>query len=175
VRWLDDLIAGSNWSGIVLGMSLALALFGAGVAGFARRPRAAVSGLSATMMGVAGVLLALGNDYLAIAVAFVLGAAVPSLLLLALTVSPSSAEADFKPRNPVPVQVVIVVSWAVLTLGVMRARWAPQGGASQNTIEWIGSRFLTDHLLTLDLIAGLLAVAACGAIALLRGRGARRT
>jgi NADH:ubiquinone oxidoreductase subunit 6 (subunit J) len=174
VSWLDDIAGATNWSGVFLGMSLALALFGGGIAAFARHPRAAASGLSAAMFGVAGVLLALGNDYLAIVVAVVLGAAIPSLLLLALAVTPS-VESDFKPEPRPAITSVVVVVGAMLAFAMLRARWAPPGPASQGAIEWIGSRFLTDHLVTLELIAGLLAVSACGAIALLRGRGARRS
>lgn len=163
-----------NWAGVVMGVSLALALLGAMVAAFSSRRQSAVLGLSAAMFGVAGVSLALGNDYMAIVIAVVLGAGVPAVMLLAMAATPPM-ETDFKPGPRAPlVGVLLVAMFAGLALVMIRARWAPSSLMSQNTVEWIGSRFLTDHLFTLDLVAALLAVAACGAVALLRGRIARR-
>jgi NADH:ubiquinone oxidoreductase subunit 6 (subunit J) len=163
-----------NWAGMGLGVSLALALIGGAGAAFARHPRAAVAGLAVAMLGVAGACFALGNEYLAIVVAALLGAGVPTILMLALAAAPP-VESDRRPGRRAVLWLALMAAGAgVLALVLLRARWVPAGSVSQNTVEWLGSRFLTDHLVTLDLIAALLCVAACGAVALLRGRTARR-
>lgn len=162
-----------NWNGALFGVSLVLALLGAGAAAFAASLRAAVRALVPAMFGVAGVLFAMGHGYTATCVAVILGLFVPFMLLLTLRVAPGP-EPDRRGGRTPWVTPSIVLALAGLAWIAMRAPWPPAGGGRQDGIEWLGSRLLTDHLLLLDLMAMLLATAACGAIALLRGRAARR-
>jgi NADH:ubiquinone oxidoreductase subunit 6 (subunit J) len=164
-----------NWAGLVFGLSLVLALLGAVVTSFAQRSRHVVGGLATGMCGVAGICLALGNDFLALLVMALLGAAVPAAMLAALLLAPV-AEPDVRPgrSRSMAVALGIVVGFGVLAWVVTQTAWVPAGGPRQESIEWIGSRFLTDHLLTMVLGAALLSLSALGAVALLRGRRAGR-
>lgn len=162
-----------NWSGLVFGASAALALGAGAGAAFARRTRHAVVALAAAMCGVAGICLTLGNDFVAIAALTVLGAGVPSVLLAAVLLAPP-AEPDLRPgaaRRAV-LAALGAVCFGALALLLTRTPWAPPGGSRQTQIEWLGSRLLTDHLLTLGLVCLMLATAAMGAVAVLRARRA---
>lgn len=164
-----------NWAGLLFGVSLVAALLGAGGAAFAQRPRQAVYALGAAMAGVSGVCLALGNDFLALVVLVLLGLAVPAALLAALLLAPVS-EPDTRTerlRGPL-VALGIAAGFGLLAWVVTQTAWLPAGGSRQQSIEWLGSRFLTDHLLTLELCAALLSLSALGVVALLRGRRAGR-
>ena len=164
-----------NWAGLVLGASLALCLLGATITAFAKKPRAAVAGLSAALLGVAGACLAIGNEYLAIVIAAVPGLLVPATMVLALHAAPAP-DTDLRPRGRRGVFVAGILVLALLGIAWLATRtaWPPAGGTLQDGIEWLGTRLLTDHLLTVVLTAALLAASACAAIALLRGRTARR-
>lgn len=163
-----------NWSGFVLGLSLALALLGGGVTAFARQPRAAVGGLAAAMLGVAGACLTMGNEYLAIVIGGLGGVVIPSIMTLALHAG-STPESDLRLRGRSLMWVWVILGVVLLTARIMLgAAWPPAGGSLQDGIEWLGSRLLTDHIATIVLACGLLSAAACAAVALMRGRTARR-
>src|SRR5207237_1029459 len=88
----NDLAAG--WLGPRSPVSrLALALIGGAGAALAPTARGAVVWLAAAMLGVGGICLALGNDFVALLVIALLALAVPALLLLALELAPA-AEPD---------------------------------------------------------------------------------
>jgi len=160
-----------NWAGLVFGLSLVLALLGAFVAVFAQRSRHATSGLAAGMCGVAGICLALGNDFLALMVLVLLGVAVPAAMIAALLLAPVP-EPDVRAERSrgVLVALGIAAGFGVLAWVVTQAEWQPAGGSRQQSIEWLGSRLLTDHLLTMALAAAWLGLSALAAVALLRGR-----
>jgi len=164
-----------NWAGLMFGFSLALVLVGGGTAAFAQRPRIAVISLAAAMCGVAGVCLALGNDFLALLVLLLLAAAVPSAMLGALLLAPV-AEPDSRAggvRGPL-VAAGIAAGFGLLAWLLTQGAWLPAGGSRQQSMEWLGSRLLTDHLLTMELGAALLGLSSLGVVALLRGRRAGR-
>jgi len=164
-----------NWAGLVFGLSLVLVLLGAGGAAFAQQSRYAVYCLAATMTGVAGICLALGNDYLALLVFLLLAVAVPAAMIAALLLAPvADNDTRTEGRRGTFIAMGIVVGFGVLAWVLTQAAWVPAGGPRQQSIEWLGSRFLTDHLLTMELGAALLALSALGVVALLRGRGACR-
>lgn len=163
-----------NWAGVIYGVSIPLALIGGVGAAFARSTRSAVVSLAGAMLGVAGVCLALGNDFIAIVVATVLGAGVPSAFLLALALAPApDPDVRTGSRRGAVVAALMAAGFGALAWLMTRGPWPPAGGTRQNSIEWLGSRLLTDHLVTMDLLAALLATSACGAIALLRARTRR--
>ena len=163
-----------NWAGLVFGASLALALAGATGAAFVPRPRQAIYLLGLSMFGVAGVCLTLGNDFLAGASAVALGVLVPAMLLTALLLAPAPEPDARGGSRGAWVAGGIVAGLALLAWLLTRAPWPPAGGQRQSAIEWLGSRLLTDHLLTLNVGAALLGVAGLGVVALLRGRSAGR-
>jgi NADH:ubiquinone oxidoreductase subunit 6 (subunit J) len=160
-----------NWAGLIFGAGAALALSGGVAAAFSRGARQAVFALAAAMFGVAGMCLALGNDFMAIAVLTVLGAGVPSMLFTAILLAPP-AEPDRRPGAGRGASVAALAVLAALALATLltRTRWAPAAGQRRTQIEWLGSRLLTDHLLTFGVLALLLAAVALGAVALLRAR-----
>ena len=159
---------------MVFGGSLALALIAGAGAAFAQRPRHAVLSLSASMVGVAGTCLVLGNDVLALVILVLLAASVPAALLVALSLAPTPEPDARAGRSGLLVAAGISVGFALLAWILTRTPWPPAGGIRQTGIEWLGSRLLTDHLLALDLMAALLGLAGIGAVALLRGRRASR-
>jgi len=160
-----------NWTGVVFGAAMALALTGAAAAALLPRARHGIVGLAASMLGVAGICLSLGYDFLAVMIAVVLGAVVPTIMLAALLLAPLPVpDAQAGRRRATAVSVLMVLGFVALGWLLTRAPWPPAGGARQNSVAWLGSRLLTDHLLTLDLVAALLGLAALSATALLRGR-----
>jgi NADH:ubiquinone oxidoreductase subunit 6 (subunit J) len=164
-----------NWPGLVFGLSLALALLGAAGAAFAQGARNAVVGLAVAMAGVAGICFALGNDFLALLVLLLLAAAVPAAMIGALLLAPvPEPDTRSEGRRGPTVAFAIAAGFGVLAWVVTQAAWLPAGGSRQQSIEWLGSRLLTDHLLTLELWASLLCLSALGTVALLRGRRAGR-
>ena len=163
-----------SWAGPVFGASLALALAGATGAAFVQRPRQAICLLAVSMFGVAGACLALGNDFLAVAAAGVLGVLVPVMLLSGMLLAPLPEPDARGGSRGAWVAGGIVAGFALLAWLLTRAPWPPAGGQRQTAIEWLGSRLLTDHLLTLDLGAALLGLAGLGVVALLRGRSSGR-
>jgi len=164
-----------NWPGLVFGVALALALLGTVAATFADRPMHAAFGLAAAMLGVGGVCLALGSDFIAMVVVALLGAAVPAVILATLLLAPVP-EPDVRTSRARAAAVAAGMTLGFLVLGwfVTAAPWVPAGGSRQQAVEWLGSRFLTDHLLTFVLLAATLALAGLGTVALLRGRRAGR-
>ena len=158
-----------NVIGILFGVSLVLALIGGAGVAFAATTRASVYALATAMLGIAGICLALGNDFVAIAVLIMMVLTVPAVLLLTLDLAPPP-QPDVRNGVTVPVMAGMLTCGAALALLLGRTVWLPAGGARENTIEWIGSRFLSDHLVLLDLLAGFLALSTVAVVALLRGR-----
>ena len=164
-----------NWPGLVFGVSLSLALIGTLGATFAERPASALVSLSAAMLGVGGVCLALGSDFIALLVIALLGAAVPSVMAAALVLSPVPQPDVRSSRDRAGlVAIGMIGGFGLLAWLLTTSPWVPAGGVRQQSVEWLGSRFLTDHLLTLELLAAMLALAGVGTVALLRGRRAGR-
>lgn len=163
-----------NWPGIIFGIALALALLGAAGAAFAQQARHAVCSLSVAMLGIAGVCLTLGNDVIAIVVTVVLAAAVPAAMLAANLLAPIPESDRREGRRGLVVALGVSVAFAALAFLLTRTAWVPAGGAPQTGAPWLASRLLTDHLVTMDLLALLLGLAGVGAVALLRGRGPGR-
>ncbi len=163
-----------NWPGLLFGVSAALALGGGALAAFARHARVAVFALAGAMLGVAGLCLAMGSGFVFLLAAILLGVLVPATLLLAVVLAPPAAP-DVRPggRN-LAVAALGVTLFLALAMVLTRSAWPPAGGQLQASAEWLGSRLATDHVYTFLLTGAALALAAVGAVALLRPRGARR-
>ncbi len=162
-----------NVVGILFGVSLALALIGGAGVAFAATTRASVYALATAMLGVAGVCLALGNDFVAIVVLIMMVLTVPAIFLMTLDLAPPP-QPDRASSGVAAVAAGMAIGGAALAWLLVRTVWLPAGGARENTIEWIGSRFLSDHLVLMDLLAGFLALSSIAALALLRGRARSR-
>lgn len=164
-----------NWAGIAFGAAMAAAVAGGAGAAFLPRLVPAALALAGAGLGVAGMCLVLGADYVAIVVALLLGALVPSALLIVAVLAPPP-EPDLRSslRRRGAVAVLTTGIFFALVLTLTRRPWPPAGGPRQLTVEWLGSRLLTDDLPILLAAAGLLAVAASGAVALLRPRARQR-
>jgi NADH:ubiquinone oxidoreductase subunit 6 (subunit J) len=164
----------ATWAGVLFGGCAALALVGAAGAVFARETPHAVGAAAAALLGVAGMCLALGSDFVAVAVALVLGVAVPAALLVAAHVAPPPTP-DLRPGRAriVGAAVLVVAGFAALGWAVTQTAWPPAVGQRDLTAPWLGWRLLTDDLLALVLLMALLGVAGIAAASLLRGRQPR--
>ena len=163
-----------NVAGLLFGFCAALALVAAAAAVFARETPHAVVAAGAALLGVAGMCLALGSDFVAAVVALALGLMVPALALAAAQLAPPPVP-DHRPGRSrlAGVALLVLVLFAALGWGMTATRWPPAAGPRDLTPPWLGWRFLTDDLLVLVLLLALLGVAGVIAASLLRGRGAR--
>lgn len=162
-----------NWTGFLFGLAAMAALLGGAAAALLRDALRAVAALAVAMMGVAGMCLALGNDFLAIVIAFVLASAVPGAALVVALLAPPPVP-DVRPGAwPVGRAVIAaLLIWAGLGVLLARAGWPAAGGRRETGAVWVGFRLLSDHLSVLTAAAALLALSALGAVALLRARRA---
>lgn len=163
-----------NVAGLLFGFSAALALVAAAGALFARETPHAVAAAGAAMLGVAGLCLALGSDFVAAVVALGLGVAVPACLVVAAQLAPPPVP-DHRPGRARLIGVALAVLGLFAGLGwvITAAAWPPAGGPLDVSAPWLGWRLLTDDLLILILLLALLAVAGTTAAALLRARARR--
>ncbi len=164
-----------NWPGIVFGAALATAIGGAVAAAFLPRVATATLALAASAIGVALMCLALGADYLALVIAVVPGAAVPGALIAACALAPP-ADPDVRAARGrrVAVGAGVVALFVALTLVFAGTPWPDAAGRRELTVDWLGSRLLSDALPVLVVATALLGLAAVGAVALLRPRARRR-
>ncbi len=164
-----------NWVGALFGASAVLAALAGGAAAFAPRPRHAAGALALAMLGIAGVVLTIGYDFLAIAIVALLAGAVPAAALAAMRTEGTEAT-DARGRDvdpgvrPVMVAVVsgIAVSGAVAGLLWRTTDWVSPGGVRQVEAVWLGWSLLSTDLATFLAIGLLLAIAGIGAVLVLR-------
>ncbi|HWO87823.1 MAG TPA: NADH-quinone oxidoreductase subunit J [Gemmatimonadales bacterium] len=163
-----------NWAGVLFGACAAIALLGGAMAAFARSPRAALLALAPTMLGIAGMTLSLGYDFLGIVVAAVLAAGVPAASLLALAAAPQpEAERVTRRDSLIAGAVGTGTALAVLYL-LLRTEWLLPGGQRHNEAVWLGWSLLSTDLAAFVMLACLLAACGIGAVVVLRGRRSRR-
>jgi NADH:ubiquinone oxidoreductase subunit 6 (subunit J) len=163
-----------NWTGLLFGLAAMVAVLGGAAAAFLRDALRAVAALAVAMMGVAGMCLALGNDFLAIVIAFVLASAVPAAALVAALLAPPPVpDARRGAWSVGRAAIVAAAVWAALGLVLVRAGWPVAGGRRETGAAWVGFRLLSDDLSVLVAAAALLALSSLGAVALLRARRAR--
>ncbi len=171
-----------NWAGFVFGASAALALIGALFAVTLKNIFHNILGFALSLVGVAGLLLTLGSDFLAIVLLLVYVGALGIAMVYAVMLSqPLDA-----PRAPRSVSKVVgsallaAMAGAALWLVVRAARFPPQAGVLEVTPQWTGYRLLSDYVLAFELISVLLVIAMIGAVMVARrdpaqgGRGGPR-
>ena len=161
---------------LVFAGSAAVALGGALIAVLMRNIFHNILGFALAMLGVAGVFLGLGADFLAAVFVLVYVGAVAIAMVYAVMLSHPLDQAP-RPRNAFK---VLGAGLLTLTLGVLL--WAlldtypfERTVGEGTTAAHIGARFLTDYVLAFELISVLLLIAMMGAVMVARraktGRG----
>jgi NADH:ubiquinone oxidoreductase subunit 6 (subunit J) len=159
-----------NWAGAVFGVSAAIALLGALGAVGLRSIFHNILSFAVAMLGVAGVFLSLGSDFLAVVFVLVYVGAVAIAMVYAVMLS---YPLDLPPRPRSRWKVVGAAGFAGVGAGaiwlVLRsALWISPGGRPEVTAAHIGARFLQDYVLAFELVSVLLVVAMMGAVVVAR-------
>jgi len=159
-----------NWTGFLFGASAALALVGALFAVGLKNIFHNILGFALSLVGVAGLFLTLGSDFLAIVLLLVYVGALGIAMVYAVMLS-QPLDAPRAPRSLPKVAgaallaaAVAMALWAVLH----RAHFPPQAGALEVTPQFTGFRLLSDYVLAFELISVLLVVAMIGAVMVAR-------
>ncbi len=160
-----------NWDGLLFGVSGAVALVGAMLAVGLKNIFHNILGFALALVGVAGLFLSLGSDFLAVILILVYVGALAVAMVYAVMLS-YPLDTTPQPRR-VP-KVLAAAALAILVAGalyalVLRAHFPPAArGAPENTAQWAGYRLLRDYVLAFELISVLLVVAMIGAVMVAR-------
>ena len=161
---------------LVFGICAALALGGALLAVGGRNIFHNILGFALAMLGVAGVFLSLGSDFVAAVFVLVYVGAVAIAMVYAVMLSQPLDQAP-RPRRAGKVAGAAGLAalaggtlWSVVRAGpwMHALAGAPAGAAV------IGARFLKDYVLAFELISVLLLVAMMGAVMIARRTGTGR-
>jgi NADH-quinone oxidoreductase subunit J len=159
-----------NWAGAVFGASAALALLGALGAVGLKNIFHNILAFSLAMLGVAGVFLSLGSDFLAVVFALVYVGAVAIAMVYAVMLS-YPMDTPPKPRNRWKVGGAVlfaaVGAWGIWSV-LRAARWPRWQGQLDVSAATTGYRLLRDYVLAFELISVLLVVAMMGAVMVAR-------
>jgi len=159
-----------NYGGLVFGLSAALAILGALFAVGLRNIFHNILGFALALVGVAGLFLSLGSDFLAAVLILVYVGALAIAMVYAVMLS---QPLDLAPQARSVPKVLGAAGLAVLVgvalwLVVGRAYFPPPDGILQATAQWAGWRLLSDYVLAFELISVLLVVAMIGAVMVAR-------
>lgn len=159
-----------NWSGAVFGASAALALVGALCAVGLKSIFHNILGFALAMLGVAGVFLSLGSDFLAVVFVLVYVGAVAIAMVYAVMLS---YPLDLPQRPRSGAKIALAALFAAVGAGgvwlVLRtAPWPPATARPEVGAAWTGARFLRDYVLAFELVSVLLVVAMMGAVMVAR-------
>jgi NADH-quinone oxidoreductase subunit J len=164
-----------NWSGFLFGMSAALALIGALFAVALKNIFHNILGFALSLVGVAGLFLTLGSDFLAIVLLLVYVGALGIAMVYAVMLS-QPLDAPRAKRSLAKVAGAALLAAAVamaLWLVLRGAPFPPAAGSLEVTPQFTGYRLLSDYVLAFELISVLLVVAMIGAVMVARkDRGA---
>jgi NADH-quinone oxidoreductase subunit J len=156
---------------LVFGASAAVALGGALLAVGLRNIFHNILGFALAMLGVAGIFLALGSDFLAAVFVLVYVGAVAIAMVYAVMLS---HPLDQPPRARSVGKIAAAAAVAAAGAGglwvvLRRAPWiAVTATAEESLAARAGWRFLTDYVLVFELISVLLLVAMMGAVMVAR-------
>jgi NADH:ubiquinone oxidoreductase subunit 6 (subunit J) len=159
-----------NWAGAVFGASAATALVGALCAVGLKNIFHNILGFALAMLGVAGVFLSLGSDFLAVVFVLVYVGAVAIAMVYAVMLS-YPLDQPSRPRNRWKVAgaaLFAAVGAAGIWLVVRHAAWPPLTARPDLSAARAGYRFLRDYVLAFELISVLLVVAMMGAVMVAR-------
>ena len=159
-----------NVAGALFGAAAVTALLGALLAVGLKNIFHNILGFALAMLGVAGVFLSLGADFLAIVFVLVYVGAVAIAMVYAVMLS-HPLDLPQRPRSTAKIVVAAAVAafgayaiWRVLA----SVRWPEQQGRPDLSAALAGYRFVTDYVLAFELISVLLVVAMMGAVMIAR-------
>jgi len=159
-----------NVAGALFGAAAVTALLGALLAVGLRNIFHNILGFALAMLGVAGVFLSLGADFLAIVFVLVYVGAVAIAMVYAVMLS-HPLDLPQRPRSTGKILAATAVA-AVGAIAVWRvlasARWPDLVGRPDLSAAQAGYRFVTDYVLAFELISVLLVVAMMGAVMIAR-------
>lgn len=163
-------------AGFVSAASAMVALAGAlGAVGFKNIFHNILS-FALAMLGVAGIFLGLGADFVAAVFVLVYVGAVAIAMVYAVMLS-QPLDQPSVPRSAAKVAAAALVAAlvGVALWKVVRGAWWPGGGwAPAQSAADVGRLFLTDYVLAFELISVLLVVAMMGAVMVARRTSAGR-
>ena len=165
-----------SWPGFLFGMSAALALIGALFAVGLKNIFHNILGFALSLVGVAGLFLTLGSDFLAIVLLLVYVGALGIAMVYAVMLS-QPLDAPRAKRSLAKVAGAALLAAAValaLWLVLRGARFPPLEGGLAVSPQLTGSRLLSDYVLAFELISVLLVVAMIGAVMVARRDPGRR-
>ena len=159
-----------NWASVTFGASAAIALLGALGAVGLKSIFHNILCFALTMLGVAGVFLSLGSDFLAVVFVLVYVGAVAIAMVYAVMLS---YPLDLPPRPRNRWKIGGAALFAAIGAGaiwtVLRSvSWPPSQGRPDVSAAATGYRFLRDYVLAFELISVLLVVAMMGAVMVAR-------
>jgi NADH-quinone oxidoreductase subunit J len=159
-----------NYGGLVFGLSAALAIVGALFAVGLRNIFHNILGFALAVVGVAGLFLSLGSDFLAAVLILVYVGALAIAMVYAVMLSQPLDLAPQPRRAPKVVAAagLALLVGAALWLVVGRAEFPPADGILEASAQWAGWRLLSDYVLAFELISVLLVVAMIGAVMVAR-------
>jgi NADH-quinone oxidoreductase subunit J len=161
-----------SWGAALFWLSGAMALVGALLAVGPRNIFHNILGFALALVGVAGLFLTLGSDFLAIVLILVYVGALAIAMVYALMLS-YPLDSKLEPRSVPKVigaaALAVVVAVALYRV-VLSAHFAPADGliTPQVSAYWVGRRLLGDYVLAFELISVLLVVAMIGAVMVAR-------
>lgn len=159
-----------NWAGAVFGVSAAIALLGALGAVGLKSIFHNILAFALTMLGVAGVFLSLGSDFLAVVFVLVYVGAVAIAMVYAVMLS---YPLDQPPRPRSRWKILGAAGFAAVGAGAIwlvvgPTRWLRPVGRPEIAAANTGVRLLQDYVLAFELISVLLVVAMMGAVMVAR-------
>jgi len=169
-----------NWDGFVFGASAALAVIGALFAVGLKNIFHNILGFALALLGVAGLLLTLGSDFLAIVLLLVYVGALGIAMVYAVMLS-QPLDAPRVPRSAPKVvgsALLAALVGAALWLVERSAAFPAREGLLEVSPQWTGYRLLSDYVLAFELISVLLVIAMMGAVMVARkdpAQGGRET
>jgi NADH-quinone oxidoreductase subunit J len=165
-----------NWDGFLFGASAALALVGAGFAVGLKNIFHNILGFALSLVGVAGLFLTLGSDFLAIVLLLVYVGALGIAMVYAVMLS-QPLDTPRRPRSVAKIlgsALLAAVVAMALWLVIRGAHFPAREGTLEVTPQWTGYRLLSDYVLAFELISILLVIAMMGAVMVARkDRGKR--
>jgi len=164
-----------NWDGFVFGASAALAVIGALFAVALKNIFHNILGFALALLGVAGLFLTLGSDFLAIVLLLVYVGALGIAMVYAVMLS-QPLDAPPVPRSApkvVGAALLAALVGAALWLVLRTAQFPAREGALEVTPQFTGWRLLSDYVLAFELISVLLVIAMIGAVMVARRDPAR--
>lgn len=165
-------------TGVVTGAMIALTLTGALMAVGLKNIFHNILGFALAMLGVAGLFLGMGADFVAAVFVLVYVGAVAIAMVYAVMLS-HPLDQPPEPRSTAKIVAAAFTALlvaATLGLALLASVWPNRTWGGTIRAADIGRRFLTDYVLAFELISVLLVVAMMGAVMVARkassaGRG----